>query len=170
MIAVPSSGSPVLVVDEHEEDMQYKRDGRCQQQPAVLCGSPPSIIPFCTPPSACPLFLIRPLCDISTPIPAASASIDGEVPPSGNNAPALQAKSEAAKGTKDITDESVVAQLPVVEDDTIYPQGLALWTLYSGLMLVTIVVGLDSNCVATIIPVITDQFHSSDDAGWYGIA
>ncbi|KAK5686820.1 hypothetical protein LTR17_026806, partial [Elasticomyces elasticus] len=50
-------------------------------------------------------------------------------------------------------------------DDTVYPGRLAFWVIYTGLLLATFVIGFDSNCVATIIPVITDEFRSLNDVG-----
>jgi len=100
-------------------------------------------------------------------MPAASTVVDGGASTSVDHTVTPGAKPEAAESPEKI--ESV-AQPPVAGDDNVYPRGLAFWAVYSGLLLATFVIGFDSNCVATIIPVITDQFHSPDDVGWYGTA
>lgn len=52
----------------------------------------------------------------------------------------------------------------------IYPGRAVFFTIYGGLLLATFVVGFDSSCVATITPVLTKEFQSLDDVGWYAIA
>jgi len=39
-----------------------------------------------------------------------------------------------------------------------------------GISLAAFLVALDRTIVANAIPCITDEFHSPDDAGWYGSA
>lgn len=60
---------------------------------------------------------------------------------------------------------------PQVQTTTdVYPGRLVFFTIYGGLLLVTFVIGFDSSCVATITPVLTNEFHSLNDVGWYAIA
>ncbi|PYI10683.1 MFS general substrate transporter [Aspergillus sclerotiicarbonarius CBS 121057] len=47
-------------------------------------------------------------------------------------------------------------------------KGVKLLLLHTGLCLCTFLVGLDFNLIATAIPVITSDFHSIGDVGWYG--
>ncbi|GKZ51783.1 hypothetical protein AbraIFM66951_007159, partial [Aspergillus brasiliensis] len=49
-------------------------------------------------------------------------------------------------------------------------KGPKLLLLHIGLCLCTFLVGLDFNLIATAIPVITSDFHSIGDVGWYGSA
>ena len=52
-------------------------------------------------------------------------------------------------------------------DEVVYPGRMRLFTIYGGLLLATSVLGFDSNCVAIVIPVITDELHSLNNVGWY---
>ncbi|KAI1183938.1 MFS general substrate transporter [Nemania serpens] len=49
-------------------------------------------------------------------------------------------------------------------------QGLKLILIHLSICLCTFLVGLDFNLIATAIPAITDEFHSTRDIGWYGAA
>ncbi|KAI1113353.1 major facilitator superfamily domain-containing protein [Nemania sp. NC0429] len=49
-------------------------------------------------------------------------------------------------------------------------QGLKLILIHLSVCLCTFLVGLDFNLIATAIPAITDEFHSTRDIGWYGAA
>ncbi|KAJ5959009.1 uncharacterized protein N7479_006159 [Penicillium vulpinum] len=51
-----------------------------------------------------------------------------------------------------------------------YPHGLKLLIIVVALGMSIFLVALDMTIVATAIPKITDQFHSLDDASWYGSA
>ncbi|KAF5873175.1 putative mfs transporter protein [Botrytis fragariae] len=63
-----------------------------------------------------------------------------------------------------------------VVEELSYPNKVKFALIFGTLLLSTFVIGFvganatDSNCVATIIPVITDEFHSANDIGWYGTA
>ncbi|CBF83093.1 hypothetical protein AN3254.2 [Aspergillus nidulans FGSC A4] len=46
--------------------------------------------------------------------------------------------------------------------------GPRLLLVHTGLCLCTLLVGLDFNLIATAVPVITSQFNSIGDVGWYG--
>ncbi|KAJ9626359.1 hypothetical protein H2203_003991 [Taxawa tesnikishii (nom. ined.)] len=61
------------------------------------------------------------------------------------------------------------AELQRVESST-YASGLKLLSIVTAVVLSVFLVALDMTIVATAIPRITDQFHSLDDAGWYGSA
>ncbi|KAH8114084.1 MFS general substrate transporter [Phellopilus nigrolimitatus] len=56
------------------------------------------------------------------------------------------------------------------DTDVVYPSGLTLALLTTGLALVIFVVALDNTIIATAIPTITSVFDSLDDVGWYGSA
>ncbi|KAI1761976.1 MFS general substrate transporter [Hypoxylon sp. FL1150] len=49
-------------------------------------------------------------------------------------------------------------------------QGMKLILIHTALCLCTFLVGLDFNLIATAIPVITSEFDSIRDVGWYGAA
>ncbi|KID93255.1 MFS transporter, partial [Metarhizium majus ARSEF 297] len=49
-------------------------------------------------------------------------------------------------------------------------QGLKLLMIHLGICLCTFLVGLDFNLIATAIPIITTEFNSIRDIGWYGSA
>ncbi|KAM0798243.1 major facilitator superfamily domain-containing protein [Usnea florida] len=49
-------------------------------------------------------------------------------------------------------------------------KGIKLLLIHTGICLCTFLVGLDFNLIATAVPVITSQFHSIRDVGWYGSA
>ncbi|KAK8117396.1 uncharacterized protein PG998_005677 [Apiospora kogelbergensis] len=70
------------------------------------------------------------------------------------------------------TSEKRPATPPV--DDSIDPanevQGTKLILIHTALCLCTFLVGLDFNLVAVAIPVITAEFNSIQDVGWYGAA
>lgn len=61
-------------------------------------------------------------------------------------------------------------RVQAVEDPHEYPGPLALSLLTVGICLSVFLVSLDRTIVATAIPRITNEFHSSDDVGWYGSA
>ncbi|CAI7603520.1 unnamed protein product [Penicillium pancosmium] len=56
------------------------------------------------------------------------------------------------------------------DDEAQYPHGLKLLIIVVALGMSIFLVALDMTIVATAIPKITDQFHSLDDASWYGSA
>ncbi|KAK5687677.1 hypothetical protein LTS10_001817 [Elasticomyces elasticus] len=102
-----------------------------------------------------------------TSSPTTRAAVDNGVPlESVGNATATrvvrQQVQTALKKPLTVHDSPDSAQ---TGDDTIYPGRLAFWVIYTGLLLATFVIGFDSNCVATIIPVITDEFQSLNDVG-----
>ncbi|KAI0099778.1 major facilitator superfamily domain-containing protein [Nemania sp. FL0031] len=59
-------------------------------------------------------------------------------------------------------------------DNTIDPEnemkGIRLLILHSSICLVQFMAGLDFNLIATSVPVITAEFNSIEDVGWYGSA
>ena len=59
-------------------------------------------------------------------------------------------------------------KVEATEDPYAYPGPLALSLLTLGICLSVFLVSLDRTIVATAIPRITDEFHSSHDVGWYG--
>lgn len=63
---------------------------------------------------------------------------------------------------------------PVRPDNDIDPkneiQGSRLILIHTTLCLCTFLVGLDFNLIAVAIPVITTEFNSIGDVGWYGAA
>ncbi|KAB8243580.1 major facilitator superfamily domain-containing protein [Aspergillus flavus] len=52
--------------------------------------------------------------------------------------------------------------------DTTYLRGIKLYSILSGVMIATFLISLDVSIIATAIPSITSQFHSTTDIGWYG--
>ncbi|KAK4870166.1 hypothetical protein LT330_005220 [Penicillium expansum] len=56
------------------------------------------------------------------------------------------------------------------DDESQYPHGIKLLIIVAALGMSIFLVALDMTIVATAIPKITDQFHSLNDASWYGSA
>ncbi|KAM7220196.1 Major facilitator superfamily domain containing protein [Rhypophila decipiens] len=54
--------------------------------------------------------------------------------------------------------------------ETVYPSGLVLAFIVTALFMAVFLFALDMTIVATAIPKITDEFHSLDEASWYGSA
>ncbi|EWC48826.1 hypothetical protein DRE_00131 [Drechslerella stenobrocha 248] len=52
----------------------------------------------------------------------------------------------------------------------IYPTGTALASIITALVLAIFLVALDRTIISTAIPIITNQFNSLGDVGWYGSA
>lgn len=81
---------------------------------------------------------------------------------------------DTPNGTGDIAlmqlEERAPSSPPAPAATQVHPGRLVFFTIYGGLLLATFVVGFDSSCIATITPVLTDEFHSLSDVGWYGIA
>ncbi|KAF3770557.1 hypothetical protein M406DRAFT_33124 [Cryphonectria parasitica EP155] len=50
------------------------------------------------------------------------------------------------------------------------PKGVRFAIVYGCILLGDFFVGYDTSCVTTLTPVISDEFHSIGDVGWYGIA
>lgn len=55
-----------------------------------------------------------------------------------------------------------------VENEKEYPTGLKLAVIITGVLAGVFLVALDQTIVATAIPMITNEFHSVGDIGWYG--
>ncbi|KAI5925016.1 MFS general substrate transporter [Camillea tinctor] len=95
-------------------------------------------------------------------------------PPVVDTAPGMQ-KNEALQDTEQASERS---QNPQVEErpqeGSIDPEnevrGTKLLLIFLALSLCTFLVGLDFNLIATAIPVITSEFNSIRDVGWYGAA
>ncbi|CAI7654832.1 unnamed protein product [Penicillium glandicola] len=66
--------------------------------------------------------------------------------------------------------EKVDTEEPDLNNEAQYPHGLKLLIIVAALSMSIFLVALDMTIVATAIPKITDQFHSLDDASWYGTA
>ncbi|CAI7577351.1 unnamed protein product [Penicillium palitans] len=62
------------------------------------------------------------------------------------------------------------AEEPNLDDEAQYPHGFKLFIIVAALGMSIFLVALDMTIVATAIPKITDQFHSLNDASWYGSA
>lgn len=73
---------------------------------------------------------------------------------------------------KELSDRAADAAIdpPPNGSDVVQPSPLALFSLMVGISLAAFLVALDRTIVANAIPRITDEFHSPDDAGWYGSA
>ncbi|KAL2150155.1 hypothetical protein VTH82DRAFT_7831 [Thermothelomyces myriococcoides] len=74
----------------------------------------------------------------------------------------------AANGEKDR--EATAREAREAEDESKYPGPAALAVVMLALSLAMFLVSLDRTIVSTAVPVITDEFHSSDDIGWYASA
>lgn len=61
-------------------------------------------------------------------------------------------------------------KVEATENPHAYPGPLALSLLTVGICISVFLVSLDRTIVATAIPRITNEFHSSNDVGWYGSA
>ncbi|BCS17174.1 MDR family MFS transporter [Aspergillus puulaauensis] len=59
---------------------------------------------------------------------------------------------------------------PLDSDSPKYPSGVELAFIFIALCLTVFLVALDQTIIATAIPIITAQFHSIEDIGWYGSA
>ncbi|KAI8966713.1 major facilitator superfamily domain-containing protein [Daldinia sp. FL1419] len=66
-------------------------------------------------------------------------------------------------------DQSITALGDTQEEDNEI-QGLRLVLIHSSICLCNFLVGLDFNLIATAVPVITSEFNSINDVGWYGAA
>ncbi|KAJ5299623.1 hypothetical protein N7476_011180, partial [Penicillium atrosanguineum] len=66
--------------------------------------------------------------------------------------------------------EKVDAEESDLDDEAQYPHGLKLLIIIVALGMSIFLVALHMTIIATAIPKITDQFHSLDDASWYGSA
>ncbi|KAK3984646.1 major facilitator superfamily domain-containing protein [Cladorrhinum sp. PSN332] len=54
------------------------------------------------------------------------------------------------------------------QHEELYLQGFCLWSVLSALIIIMFLAMLDTSIVSTAIPVITDEFQSVRDIGWYG--
>ncbi|KAK7985485.1 hypothetical protein PG988_003107 [Apiospora saccharicola] len=65
-------------------------------------------------------------------------------------------------------------EAPEPQDDSIHPEnevrGAKLLVIHMSICLCTFLVGLDFSLIATAVPVITSEFNSVKDVGWYGAA
>ncbi|PWY85816.1 MFS general substrate transporter [Aspergillus sclerotioniger CBS 115572] len=59
---------------------------------------------------------------------------------------------------------------PEPSDEHEYPSGLRLGLLMTSLYIAMFLVALDKLIVSTATPSITDEFHASNEVGWYGTA
>lgn len=53
------------------------------------------------------------------------------------------------------------------ENEIAYPKGAKLFAIVSGVLITTVLVGLDFSILATATPTITNHFHTTADIGWY---
>lgn len=87
-------------------------------------------------------------------------------------------------------ENKIQPKVPASEDETLYPHGIQLFINFLSITLATILCGYvcrdeqaihfdttlllisrqDTNCITTIIPIVTDTFQSLSDVGWYGAA
>ncbi|KAJ5199662.1 hypothetical protein N7491_009540 [Penicillium cf. griseofulvum] len=100
----------------------------------------------------------------------ASSSVQSSI----TNTPSVNLESENHNALNDqetsYIPEKVDAEEPDLDDEAQYPHGLKLLIIVVALGMSIFLVALDMTIVATAIPRITDQFHSLDDASWYGSA
>ncbi|PTB38655.1 hypothetical protein M441DRAFT_172398 [Trichoderma asperellum CBS 433.97] len=74
--------------------------------------------------------------------------------------------------TDETRSDAIVQEEALVSatDDSQYPTGLRLVIIVVALFLAVFLYAIDMTIVATAIPKITDDFHSLDEATWYGSA
>ncbi|KAI1610795.1 permease of the major facilitator superfamily [Exophiala viscosa] len=53
------------------------------------------------------------------------------------------------------------------ENEIAYPTGPKFFAMLSGVLMTTVLVGLDFSVIATALPTITNHFHTTADIGWY---
>ena len=53
------------------------------------------------------------------------------------------------------------------ETEIEYPTGAKFYAMLTGVLITTVLVGLDFSVIATAIPTITNHFHTTADIGWY---
>ncbi|KAK4941781.1 hypothetical protein LTR10_018385 [Elasticomyces elasticus] len=53
------------------------------------------------------------------------------------------------------------------ENEIAYPTGAKFFAIVSGVLITTVLVGLDFSVIATAIPTMTNHFHTTADIGWY---
>ncbi|KAJ5549105.1 hypothetical protein N7513_006339 [Penicillium frequentans] len=91
-----------------------------------------------------------------------------------NAPPAAELESENRNAPNDKETSSLPGKVDAEgqnqDDEAKYPHGLKLVIIIVALGMSIFLVALDMTIVATAIPKITDQFHSLDDASWYGSA
>ncbi|KAJ6255915.1 MFS-type efflux pump [Drechslerella dactyloides] len=80
----------------------------------------------------------------------------------------LAAPARAAPQDAEKNDD--VAPADDVEPEHVYPKGTALASIIIALILAIFLVALDRTIISTAIPVITNEFNSLGDVGWYGSA
>ena len=51
-----------------------------------------------------------------------------------------------------------------------YPTGSKFYLIVFSISMLLVLIGLDTNIVATAVPAITDHFHTVADVGWYSAA
>jgi hypothetical protein len=57
-----------------------------------------------------------------------------------------------------------------VDENPDRPTGFRFAVVFACILFGDFFVGYDSSCVATLTPVLSDEFHAINDVGWYGIA
>ncbi|KAJ5118825.1 uncharacterized protein N7443_007755, partial [Penicillium atrosanguineum] len=87
-----------------------------------------------------------------------------------NNAVVFSLDCNAALSGISKLPEKVDAEESDLDDEAQYPHGLKLLIIIVALGMSIFLVALHMTIIATAIPKITDQFHSLDDASWYGSA
>ncbi|RSL61450.1 hypothetical protein CEP54_006226 [Fusarium duplospermum] len=60
--------------------------------------------------------------------------------------------------------------MPTEKVDVVNPSGVRLVLLMTSVFIGMFLVALDKLIISTVIPAITDEFHSANDIGWYGTA
>ncbi|KAJ5619235.1 hypothetical protein N7510_003219 [Penicillium lagena] len=70
----------------------------------------------------------------------------------------------------DVESGSATAQVDEKPENDHRPKGIRFALLFTCILLGSFFIGYDTSCIATLTPVITDQFHALNDVGWYQIA
>ncbi|PMD45628.1 putative efflux pump antibiotic resistance protein [Hyaloscypha variabilis F] len=78
--------------------------------------------------------------------------------------------SEEKARADDAESGSVVVPAEQKDENDDGPKGIRFALLFTCILLGSFFIGYDTSCIATLTPVITDQFHALGDLGWYQIS
>ncbi|KAK8111962.1 major facilitator superfamily transporter, partial [Apiospora kogelbergensis] len=97
--------------------------------------------------------------------------------PTRNELAAKSAPPATGRGSGDVEKQDLAASVgngngssnPATETKSQQPSltGLPFLLLFSSVILAVLQIALNATITSTVIPIITDEFHSADDVGWY---
>ncbi|CEH11760.1 Predicted transporter (major facilitator superfamily) [Ceraceosorus bombacis] len=101
---------------------------------------------------------------------APSTVSDAERPPHTSNS-SDGGNHELKEKDVEMAENPIAAKAdPALEDESNYVTGLRLVLIMTAVNLTVFLVALDQTIVSTAVPIITNQFQSFTDVGWYGSA